>query len=165
MSARHRLTRRARAALRAWRATLPTEARAGLRLPSWRDQPLELIGAPVDAELAHDTALWTAQLVEYINSHEEVGFYLQERRFHICRAHAVARRVVRTGVIPADFACPRRATDCPFAAAAACFPGRVVKLRLAPPAGYPARPLRLHPPGPGGSRSLAARRRACDRAA
>ncbi len=92
MSGRRRLARRARAALRQWRATLPTDARVGLALPSWRDQPLVLIGAPVDAALADDAALWTAQLVEYINSHEEVGFYLQERRFHICRAHAAARR-------------------------------------------------------------------------
>ena len=131
MSGRRRLARRARAALRQWRATLPADARAGLALPSWRDQPLVLIGAPVDAALAHDAALWTAQLVEYINSHEEVGFYLQERRFHICRAHAAARRVVRAGVIPAGFACPRRAADCPFAAAAACVPGQAVQLRLA----------------------------------
>lgn len=130
MSGGRRLARRARAVLRQWRATLPTEARAGLALPSWRDQPLALIGAPVDAELAHDDALWTAQLVEYINGHEEVGFYLQERRFHICRAHAAARRVVGTGVIPAGFACPRRAADCPLAAAAACVLGQAVRLRL-----------------------------------
>ncbi|MBL8622866.1 MAG: hypothetical protein JNK64_16235 [Myxococcales bacterium] len=131
MSGRRRLARRARAALRQWRATLSTDARAGLALPSWRDQPLTLIGAPVDPELAYDAALWTAQLVEYINSHEEVGFYLQERRFHICRVHAAARRVVRAGVIPAGFTCPRRAADCPFAAAAACVPGQAVQLRLA----------------------------------
>lgn len=131
MSDRHRLGRRARAALRRWRATLPAAARVGLALRSWRDQPLTLIGAPVDAELAHDAARWTTDLIEYINGHEEVGFYLQERRFHICRAHAAARRVVRAGVIPGGFTCPRRAADCPFATAAACVPGQAVRLRLA----------------------------------
>lgn len=130
MTSRHRLGRRARAALRSWRATLPAPARVGLALRSWRDQPLTLIGAPVDAEVAHDDALARTSLLEYINSHEEVGFYLQERYFHICRAHAAARRVVRAGVIPAGFVCPRRASSCPFAAAAAMVPGQAVRLRI-----------------------------------
>jgi hypothetical protein len=130
VTGRHRLGRRARAALRQWRASLPATARVGLALRSWRDQPLTLIGEPVDAELAHDTALWTTSLIEYVNSHEEVGFYLQERRFHICRAHAAARRVVCTGVIPAGFECPVRAAACPFAAAAVLVPAHAVRLRV-----------------------------------
>ena len=74
-------------------------------------------------------AAWTHQLVEYINSHEEVEFHLKERTFHICRAHAEARRVIATGRIAADFACPVGAAACPFAAAAALVPGQAIRLK------------------------------------
>lgn len=131
MTPRHRLGRRARDALRKWKATLPASVRADLALPSWRSHPLTLIAVAVDSEQARDAEQWTTELIEYINSHEEVGFNLQERRFHICRAHAAARRVIHTGVIPAAFACPRGEPSCPYAGAAALVPDRALRLRVA----------------------------------
>lgn len=130
MSSRYRLGRRASAALREWKATLPASVRADLTLRSWRSHPVTLIAVAVDSEQARDAELWTTELIEYINSHEEAGFYLQERRFHICRAHAAARRVIHTGVIPAAFACPRGEPRCPYAGAAALVPDRALRLRV-----------------------------------
>jgi len=128
MAAPHPLTRRARAALRGWLPTLPRATRATLRPTTWPDPPIALLGVASDPELAHEEAQWTRQLGEYINGHEEIGFFLQERRFHICRAHAAARRVIATGVIPAGFVCPRAAAGCPFAGAAALVPARAIRL-------------------------------------
>jgi len=122
------LTRRARAAMRRWLPTLPFAARRALRRTVWRDPPIELVGIPVDPESARENAAWCRQMIEYINGHEEIGFYLQERRFHICRSHAAARRVIERGVIDAGFVCPRGEAACPFAGAAAIVPGRAVML-------------------------------------
>src|SRR5689334_2088712 len=116
MTLRTSLDRLARIALRGWIRTLPRATRTDLRLTSWRDQPLELVAMPVDAEAATEHEAWTDQLREYIDGHEEIGFFLQERRFHICRAHPAARRVIATGTIPAGFTCPRAHAACPFAA-------------------------------------------------
>ena len=75
------------------------------------------MGQQIDAETERENRLWTQQLAEYVNAHEEVGFFLQERHFHICRAHAAARAVIERGTIPAGFSCPRTAADCPLASA------------------------------------------------
>jgi hypothetical protein len=128
MAGLHSLTRRARAAMRRWLPTVPLVARRALRRTVWRDPPIELVGIPVDPESVREHVAWCRQMIEYINGHEEIGFYLQERRFHICRRHARARRVIATGVIEAGFACPRGEATCPFAAAAACAPGHAVAL-------------------------------------
>ena len=120
------LVHRARAELHRWRRTLPHAVRAELR--DWREAPIILVGIAVDPEAERDHALWTAQLREYVNSHEEIGFFLQERQFQICRAHAVARDVIETGLIATGFRCPRQRTTCPFARASALVPGRALAL-------------------------------------
>jgi hypothetical protein len=122
------LGRRARAELKRWLPTLPAVARAALRRTVWSDPPIALVGMPVDPEAVAEHLAWLRQLREYVNAHEEVEFYLKERTFHICRAHAAARRVVEGGVIPAGFRCPRGAAACPLATAAACVPGQAVLL-------------------------------------
>lgn len=121
--------RRAGAAgLRWWRALTP-EARRELQ-SAWNPRanrvaysraehgferlPIRLQGVFVDPELARENAMWTRHLTEYIQAHPEVTFHLQERTFHICRAHPTARRVVATGVIAADFRCPFARHGCPL---------------------------------------------------
>jgi hypothetical protein len=70
------------------------------------------------------------ELREFVDSHEEIGFFLGERRFHICRALPAARQVIARGLIPADFFCPGGAIDCPFAAASAHVSGLQIRLTL-----------------------------------
>jgi hypothetical protein len=146
--ARKQLRLRARDELRRWCTRLPPEERAELgslldrradhvfhqapagdRCREWHELPIVLLGQPIDAEIERENRLWTQQLAEYVNAHEEVGFFLQERRFHICRAHAVARAVIARGTIPAGFTCPRAATDCPLASAGALAGGARIDLR------------------------------------
>ena len=43
-----------------------------------------------------DDGLARRQLLEYINSHEEIQFFLTARSFHICRAHSGARACLRS---------------------------------------------------------------------
>jgi len=72
-----------------------------------------LLGYFIDDEPAVNEH-WTDDLREWISGHEEVVFFLEERTFHICRAHRDARRVIETGIIPAGFTCPLGRADCPF---------------------------------------------------
>ena len=89
----------------------------------WHELPIELRGYFVDPETHRENKMWKQQLCEYVNGHE-VRFFLSGRTFHVCRAHAVAREVGRTGVIPRDFECPFRSAECPFASALAQGDGR-----------------------------------------
>ena len=82
----------------------------------WHALPLTLHGFHAGTESAKENAFWQEQLREYIDGHE-VKFFLAQRTFHVCRAHAVAREVIATGIVPADFACPFANDACPFAAA------------------------------------------------
>jgi len=118
------LARRARAELARWRRRLPARVRADL--VEWREEPFVLVGVPVDPEELNDAAMWTESLREYVQTREDLVFHLEERTFHICRAHPRARTVIETGVIAADFTCPRG--QCPFAAASRCAGGRAVQL-------------------------------------
>jgi hypothetical protein len=77
--------------------------------------------------------MWRQDLIEYLNAHPEIDFFLGERRFHICRAHAEARRVLATGGIPHDFACPLQRRACPFARALSGQPGRAIVLSVHTP--------------------------------
>lgn len=79
----------------------------------WHELPITLRAYPAGTASEKENALWKRQLGEYINGHE-VQFFLAERRFHICRAHACARRVGETGLIPRDFVCPFADGACPF---------------------------------------------------
>ncbi len=110
----------------------------------WHDLPIELRGFfAVDRAAERENEMWTEQLREYVDAHEDILFFLEERTFHICRAHPEARRVIRTGVIAPDFACPLRRRDgCPFAGATAREPGKaivLVPLRRLTPSGTPWR--------------------------
>lgn len=98
----------------------------------WAALPLALCGHFVDPEDARDDAMWRQDLIEYLNAHPEIGFSVEHRRFHICRAHAHARRVLETGRIPHDFACPLARSSCPFARALAHQPGRTIVLSVGP---------------------------------
>lgn len=133
----------------AWWRSLDTSARAAVRLlcdtrqddlglvgdeAGWRELPIEIRGRFVDPEDAVDASRWRREFIEYINAHPEKGFFLRERTFHICSAHADARRVLADGVIPADFVCPRRDAACPFESALRDGEGAIVfeaRLRVA----------------------------------
>jgi hypothetical protein len=71
----------------------------------------------VDPLAKIENEMWTEQLQEWVTSHDDVVFFLEERKFHICRAHPKARRVLETGVVPATFACPLGRQRCPLASA------------------------------------------------
>jgi hypothetical protein len=85
----------------------------------WHELPITLVALHAGTESPKENAFWQRQLGEYINGHE-VKFFLAQRTFHVCRAHAIAREVGRTGVIPADFACPLQEAACPFERALDC---------------------------------------------
>jgi hypothetical protein len=79
----------------------------------WHELPIELRAFPAGTHSEKENAMWKRQLGEYVNGHE-VHFYLAEKTFHVCRAHACAREVGRTGVVPATFSCPFADAACPF---------------------------------------------------
>lgn len=126
MAAPRSLTLRARAEFSRWQQAKTADLPAIRR----RKSPIVLEAVPVDRELERETAMWTAQLRDYINAHEDIDFYLKEFRGHICRAHSAAREVVATGVIPAGFTCPRGAPSCPFATASCLADGQALRLTL-----------------------------------
>lgn len=80
----------------------------------WQELPIELVGELVDDDVDFEHDELKQNLLEYINNHEEVQFFLLERELHICRAHASARKVLTDGFLPADFVCPLGASDCPM---------------------------------------------------
>ena len=82
----------------------------------WHELPIQLRAYPAGTNSEKENGLWKRQLGEYVNGHE-VAFFLHESVFHVCRAHACAREVGRTGVIPAGFSCPDRSATCPFESA------------------------------------------------
>jgi hypothetical protein len=90
----------------------------------WHELSIELRAHIVDPE--DDT--WCDDLIEYINGHPEVALHLEERRFHICRAHTAAREVIATGRVPATFTCPVANDRCPFEGASALVSGRALAL-------------------------------------
>lgn len=104
-----------------WWGSLSPEQRAECRA-LWRETAaqgrspvvvqLEVVEAHDETE-QHDD--WRNHF-EYFLQHDGVGFFAEEPRvFHICRRHATARAVVRSGVLPAGFSCPLgRAGACPL---------------------------------------------------
>jgi hypothetical protein len=93
----------------------------------WHDLSIEL-RAHIDPEDAREDDTWCDDLIEYINGHPEVAFHLEERRFHICRAHRAARDVISTGRVPARFTCPAANDRCPFKEASSLAHGRSLLL-------------------------------------
>jgi len=96
----------------------------------WQELPIELVGELVDdgAEFEHEQL--KQELLEYINNHEEVQFFLLDRSFHICRAHAMAREVIEEGVLPADFVCPLGNAACPMRTILLHAQGKSVAIRV-----------------------------------
>ena len=99
---------------------------------TWQEVPVELRGRLLDPADAHDEALWKEQLLEYVNGHPEIRFFMAEGSFHICRAHAAARRVMMSGLIPARFVCPVGDEGCPLERASRCASGRAIALEAGP---------------------------------
>jgi hypothetical protein len=95
---------------------------------TWHEIPIELRGALIDEENDIEHKQAKQQLLEYIANHEEIHFFLVDRQFHICRAHPVARDVIRAGHLPADFVCPVDEASCPMRTILAACPGRSVRL-------------------------------------
>lgn len=80
----------------------------------WCGLTIELRGRFVDPEDVRDDEMWCEDLIEYINNRPEMRFHLEERELHICRAHPIAREVVRAGLVPSAFVCPAGSAACPF---------------------------------------------------
>lgn len=98
---------------------------------SWEPLPIHLEGRTAeDTELGPDTRLAKQQMLEFILGHEEIGFFLQERRFHICRRHTQAHEILSRGLLPADFRCTLRAERCPMRAIAKAAGERPVRIRV-----------------------------------
>jgi len=99
----------------------------------WRELPLELVGEfiePDSAPFSHDEL--QQQLLEFVNNHEEIEFFIVERKFHICRAHAAARQIVVDGILPADFSCPLSSGDCPMRRLLELEPGKSLRFVVRP---------------------------------
>ena len=97
--------------------------------PVWQELPIELVGELTDDDANFEHEELKQSLLEYINNHEEVQFFLVERSFHICRAHAAARKVLRQGYLPAGFTCPLGDSDCPMRAILLYAGGKSVVIR------------------------------------
>ncbi|MFK7987058.1 MAG: hypothetical protein AB8I08_13620 [Sandaracinaceae bacterium] len=104
-----------------------TLQRVGAR---WEALPLRVVAQFADPEDERDHERAIRDLTEYINGHPNRPFYLRQRTFHICRAHARARRVIAEGWIPAGFRCPIACAACPFVSALSTHPGKALRLRL-----------------------------------
>lgn len=68
-----------------------------------------------DVDGPQDRGGWNRDLYEFAVAHDVV-FHLNQRVFHICRAHDAARRVAREGRILAGFRCPFARSGCPMRA-------------------------------------------------
>ncbi|MDX2088361.1 MAG: hypothetical protein SFX73_10950 [Kofleriaceae bacterium] len=106
------LKERAQRELVRWRRGLSADERQQLRTAR-EEGRLVLVGLLVDDACELET--WRDELREYVQNHEDLVFHLEERTWHICRAHPVAHAVVATGVVPAGVTCGNR--TCPFASA------------------------------------------------
>ncbi len=94
----------------------------------WQELPIELRGRFVDEEALVEHDEYKRQLLEYVNNHEEVQFFLTERSFHICRSHKKARDCIANGLIPASFVCPLSSKECPLLHVLAQRPGKSVAI-------------------------------------
>lgn len=75
-----------------------------------------------------DSALSYWSLLEFVNNHEDIGFFLVRRSLHICRAHEEARRVLCDGLLPASFVCPLQQSACPMRNILAASPGKALRI-------------------------------------
>ena len=92
----------------------------------WNPLPLQLRGLLIEGRDADED--WDEDYYEYVLNHPEGVVFLAGRTFHICRAHAVARQTLRSGVVPADFSCPLEDAACPLRRLADAGCGKSVRL-------------------------------------
>lgn len=93
----------------------------------WHELPIQLKGRLVDEETRGEDRMLKQQLFDYIVNHEEVTFFLEERTYHICRAHPAARTVIKNGLLPASFQCPLgNGPNCPMLVLLAATDGKSV---------------------------------------
>ncbi len=103
--------------------------------------PIELSGrmAQTAEELAADEAddvMALGQLYDFVIGHEDIAFFLEQRKFQICRQHLQAKEILRRRVIPAGFRCSLRGEHCPMVRISR-EAGEHVRLRLARAADRP----------------------------
>lgn len=94
----------------------------------WHELPIELRGMPIDTENDVEHKQFKQQLLEYISNHEDVQFFLVDKRLHICRSHSGAREVIRSGFLPSSFVCPASDEGCPMRQILSACPGQSVLL-------------------------------------
>jgi hypothetical protein len=82
---------------------------------TWHEIPIELRGALLDEENDVEHKQAKQQLLEYIANHEEISFFLVDRKFHICRAHPAARALLLVAAV-ATVACSFEPSTCDEAA-------------------------------------------------
>lgn len=95
--------------------------------------PVRLVGRtvePLDPADAEDAEYISTQLLEFILNHEDIAFFLKERKFHICRRHALAQNTLRQGYIPAEFQCEMAGSLCPIRQISRAVAGKRVHFRL-----------------------------------
>lgn len=101
---------------------------------AYKPVPVRLLGEVVGSDTeaaadAEDAEYISTQLLEFILGHEDIVFFLEERTFHICRRHPLARSTLRRGSIPEDFRCAQAGEGCPLRRISQAA-GRRVRFRL-----------------------------------
>jgi hypothetical protein len=94
----------------------------------WHELPIQLKGRLVDEETRRETRMYKQELFDYIVNHEEVQFFLEERKFHICHNDPVARAILESGFLPASFRCPLERGDCPMRTVLKAARGKSIEL-------------------------------------
>lgn len=98
-------------------------------LPRWEEVPIVVGAHFLPDEDPDDPDDWNVDFYEYLVNNPELGIHFNGRTFHICRAHPVARVLLRAGVIPGGFRCPQAGPSCPMEELQRLQPGTRVVLR------------------------------------
>jgi hypothetical protein len=97
----------------------------------WNELPIWLQAKVVDREDARDAQLAHQHEYEYFVNHEI--FLVDRMAFHVGCLHSLAQNVMRKGVLPVGFVCPRANSSCPLRTAqhvGAKTPTMVFQLRV-----------------------------------
>ncbi len=133
---------------RSWWEALPAPERRRLDA-LWEESPEDPEGEPeavavlLDARFLaspdHELFLERAERREHAHSlyewavqHDDMPLFFKDTIiFGVCRAHPMARSVLRAGVLPADLQCPLGREACPMRRMLAVEPGRTAELSIA----------------------------------
>jgi hypothetical protein len=85
-------------------------------------------GEFVEADEIPENGVWHNDFYEYLVNHEE--FFVQERKFHVCTRHPLARAAIEAGRIPRGFTCGLEENACPMKRILMAAPGKSVRLKL-----------------------------------